>query len=197
MKHWFEHLPVPARNFVLILGGGISLLIFVALLAVVSYWIEGASAKSNAVAVIERLRGYAEVEAELEASVVRARAQLKQLAFSPQMSADQASANLQRDLRAYAKRAVLTVVGSQAMEENADEGAPGFERLAVQLSLNGSPLSLDLFLQSIYSHQPALRVESLNIVDPPDRGRRRASVVVADDKLNIRIVVAALREIDR
>lgn len=197
MKHWFEHLPVPARNLVLILGGGMSVLIFVALLEVVSYWIEGASAKSNAVAVIERLRGYAEVEAELEASVVSARSHLKSLAFSPQVSADQASANLQRDLRAYAKRAVLTVVGSQAMEENADEGAPGFERLAVQLSLNGSPLSVDLFLQSVYSHQPALRVESLSIMDPPNRSRRSASAAVPDDKLNIRIVVAALREINR
>lgn len=82
------------------------------------------------------------------------------------------------------------------MAENADEGAPGFERLAVQLSLNGSPLSVDLFLQSVYSHQPALLVESLNIVDPPNPGRRGASASVADDKLNVRIVVAALRELD-
>ena len=195
MKQWLTGLPVPARNLLLVCVGVVSLFTLWVLLAIATYWVEGSANAQKAKSVIERLRGYAEVETELELAVSGARTALRQIAYASSVSADQASANLQRDLRDYAKRAVLTVSGSQAMEEDTDESLPGFERLAVELSLNGAPLSIDLFLQRVDEHQPSLLVESLSVVKPPKRARARGNAGVAvDDKLNVRIVVSALRE---
>lgn len=188
-------LPVPARNLLLASAGICTIFGLWLLLVIVSFWVEGSSSSQAAKSVIERLRGYSEVERELEAAVTGARGELRLVAYASAISADQASANLQRDLRDYARRAVLTVAGSQAMEEDTDEALPGFERLAVELSLNGAPLSIDLFLQRVYEHQPALLVESLSVIKPPNRARTRGnSGTVADDTLNVRIVVSALRE---
>lgn len=196
MRQWLDNLPASARNLLLSILGVISIALLWLLLAIVGFWIEGVSRSSDAKSMIERLRGYAEVESELEALVSTARSELRQYALSPSISADQASANLQRDLRDYARRAALTVVGSQAMEEATNEELPGFERLAVQLNFNGPPLSIDQFLQKVATHQPALLVESMSIVKPPSRGRTRGSKSAAvDDKLNVRVVVSALREI--
>lgn len=195
MKQWLKSLPAPARNIVLVCGSMGSIFVLWLLLAIATYWVEGSSNAQDAKSVIERLRGYTEVEQELEVAVTGARSALSQVAYASSISADLASANLQRDLRDYARRAVLTVAGSQAMEEDTDESLPGFERLAVELSLNGAPLSIDLFLQRVYGHEPALLIESLNVVKPPKRARARGTArVAAEDKLNVRIVVSALRE---
>ena len=104
MKQWLTSLPAPARNLVLVCGSMGSIFVLWLLLAIATYWVEGSSSAQDAKSVIERLRGYTEVERELEVAVTGARSALMQVAYASSISADLASANLQRDLRDYARR---------------------------------------------------------------------------------------------
>lgn len=192
MRNWFSILPMPARAF---LGGTLLLLAVIVLsvlIGVLQNWSGQADLRDDYLARTERLRGYSEVEQDLKAAVLALQAKMERLAYPSSMSADLASAELQSALRSMAERALLTVAGSQALEPEVDASLEGFQRLAIELTLSGKPLSIDLFLQRIYEFEPSLSVRSLSLLKRPDRARR--DVTAASEFLSVKAVVVALRE---
>jgi len=195
MKHWFLSQPRQSRYLCMGAGSVLAALLLVILVSIISSGIQGFSSARSAVAKIERLLGYTEIESGLRESVQGTKTALWKLAYPHTVSADQSSADLQTDLRRYAQTAMMTVSGSQAMEEDVDDAYPGFETLTVQLSMTGVPMSIDAFLQRVYEHRPALLVKSISIVDAPVRSSRRRDLLQKREVLTVRIVVGALREV--
>lgn len=195
MKRWFMSQPKQSRYLCIGAGSVLAALLLMILTSIVGSGMQGFSSSRTAVAKIERLLGYTDIESGLRESVKGTKTALWELAYPHTVSADQSSADLQTDLRRYAQRAMMTVSGSQAMEEDVDDAYPGFETLTVQLSMTGVPMSIDAFLQSVYEHRPALLVKSISVVDAPVRRSRRREVSQNREVLTVRIVVGALREV--
>ena len=93
----------------------------------------------------------------------------------------------------------MVVTGSQLLpeDEGSEEEEKFFEVLSVDLSLQGTPLSLDLFLREIQLHTPKLAVSNLNLVKPRNVRQRRGAPAQNPDLLNIRMTVVGLRELRR
>ena len=142
--------------------------------------------------------GYEQIGNEFDLVLEQSILQLRELSYEIDEGA-QAGARLQQSLRSFAEESGLVVTGSQLLPENegSEEEEKFFEALSVDLSLQGTPLSLDLFLREIQLHTPKLAVSNLNLVKPRNVRQRRGAPAQNPDLLNIRMTVVGLRELRR
>lgn len=198
MKEWFFLLPREARA--LAMAGAL----FVAFISL--FWLSSMvglllSSMQEAARVepqIARLLGYEQVGNEFDLVLEQSILQLRELSYEIDEGA-QAGARLQQSLRSFAEDSGLVVTGSQLLpeDEGSEEEEKFFEVLSVDLSLQGTPLSLDLFLREIQLHTPKLAVSKLNLVKPRNVRQRRGAPAQNPDLLNIRMTVVGLRELRR
>ena len=192
LRSWFERLPRPAS--LLVTGLTASCVIFV--LVVLSYAsspiFDYALGKEQKAARISRLLGYLASESQLETSLSSTQEAHSELVYQA-MESNQAGAQMQQSLRSQAEAAGLVVTGSRlSTPGEADENAD-HSHLSVELTLRGTPESLDSFLASVLSHRPLLNVEKLLI------SARRIGVGGRNQQLDpagyleVRATVAALR----
>ena len=192
LRRWFERLPRPAS--LLVTGLTASCVIFV--LVVLSYAFspifDYALGKEQKAARISRLLGYLASESQLETSLSSTQEARSELVYQA-MESNQAGAQMQQSLRSQAEVAGLVVTGSRLSTPSETDKEAGHSRLSVDLTLRGTPESLDSFLASVLSHRPLLNVEKLLI------SARRIGVGGRNQQLDpagyleVRATVAALR----
>ncbi len=192
-KNWITRLPRQARW--LVLGSG-SLLLLCALLVLLKISVmlfSGLSQIGSTTPRIARLLGYEEASQEIGAAAEASKASLRTFAFDESVDADQRGAELQKALRQFASEAGLSIIGSQFLREVESAAPPSeaFITLGVDLTMNGPPMGLDVFLTEVYNYEPALKVVSLDLQQP--RRQQRGSVPgVNEDSVNIRTQIVAL-----
>ena len=191
LKHWIARLPQQARWLVLGSGSLLLLCILLVLLQISVTLFSGLSQITNTKPRIARLLGYEEASQEIRAAAEASRASLNIFAFDESVDADQRGAELQKALRRFASEAGLSIIGSQFVREvdSVEPPSDAFIVLGVDLTMNGPPMGLDVFLTEVYSFEPALKVVSLDLQQP----RRQQRVPgVTEDSVNIRTQIVAL-----
>ena len=102
-------------------------------------------------------------------------------------------------MRGFAEDAGLTVAGSQVAVTVPESGGEAgesetlFERLSVDLSLDGPPIALDAFLVAISQHTPALATVS---IDVQRKRRSRGDGSDTFEFLSVRLSVVALKVVE-
>lgn len=134
---------------------------------------------------IARLQGLLAREAELREASSTVSAEVLDLVYPA--TADQAavSATLQKQVREIFASAGLEVSNSQILPIQEDAG---FDRITVQVTVEGGLAGLDVALADLDRHQPLLLVESLEVW--PTRPGRQAE---AGQTLTATVQVLALR----
>ena len=198
MKEWFFLLPREARALAM---AGALFVAFISLFwlsSMVGLLLGSMREAARVEPQIARLLGYEQVGNEFDLVLEQSILQLRELSYEIDEGA-QAGARLQQSLRSFAEESGLVVTGSQLLPENegSEEEEKFFEALSVDLSLQGTPLSLDLFLREIQLHTPKLAVSNLNLVKPRNVRQRRGAPAQNPDLLNIRMTVVGLRELRR
>ena len=199
MRTWFGSLPVDAqRIFVGAISVGLILGLFMMSSAAQLWW-DRAAQTARLEQHIARLLGYEEVTEELQLASGQAFAQLKNKA---QVGSDAAvaGANLQQRLRQLAAEAQLTVTGSQLVvrvpgSEDAieDESEPSrFTTLIINLTVEGQPIAIDSFLESVASESPQLAVTYMDLQLTRRAGQRRTNKTEIKDKLSARMAILGL-----
>ena len=199
MRTWFGSLPVDAQRIVV---GAISVGLILGLYIMSSaaqLWWDRAAQTARLEQHIARLLGYEEVTEELQLASGQAFAQLKNKA---QVGSDAAvaGANLQQRLRQLAAEAQLTVTGSQLVvqvpgSEDAieDESEPSrFSTLIINLTVEGQPIAIDSFLESVASESPQLAVTYMDLQLTRRAGQRRTNKTEIKDKLSARMAILGL-----
>lgn len=199
MRTWFGSLPVDAQRIVV---GAISVGLILGLYIMSSaaqLWWDRAAQTARLEQHIARLLGYEEVTEELQLASGQAFAQLKNKA---QVGSDAAvaGANLQQRLRQLAAEAQLTVTGSQLVvqvpgSEDAieDESEPSrFTTLIINLTVEGQPIAIDSFLESVASESPQLAVTYMDLQLTRRAGQRRTNKTEIKDKLSARMAILGL-----
>ena len=199
MKIWFGNLPADAqRVFVGAISVGLILALYIMSSAAQLWW-DRAAQTARLEQRIARLSGYEEVAEELQLASGQAFAKLKDKA---QVGSDAAvaGANLQQRLRQLAAEAQLTVTGSQLVvaaldsEEGVeDESEPStFTKLTINLTVEGQPIAIDSFLESVASESPQLAVIQMDLQLTRRAGQRRTNKTEAQNKLSARMAVLGL-----
>ena len=195
MRHWFDNLPVDARRLLI---GAVSAVVLLALYVVtvsVQLWWDRSTQADRLEQRIARLLGYEEVAEELELASTKAFAQLKDKARVGSDTAV-AGANLQQRLRQMAAEAQLTVTGSQLVVEapSNDDGeeASLFTALTINLTVEGPPIALDSFLESLASESPRLAVVQMDVQLTRRAGQRRTNKTEIKNKLSARMAILGL-----
>lgn len=199
IRIWFENLPADARRvFVGVLSIG-SVLAFYLMASAAQLWWDRAAQTARFEQRIARLLGYEEVAEELQLASGRAFAQLEDKA-QVGLDAAVAGANLQQRLRQLAAEAQLTVTGSQLVvearaseDEIEDESeASSFTKLTINLTVEGQPIAIDSFLESVASESPQLAVIFMDLQLTRRAGQRRTNKTEAKDKLSARMAILGL-----
>lgn len=199
MRTWFENLPADAQKiFVGAFSVGLILALYIMSVAAQLWW-DRAAQTARLEQRIARLSGYEEVAEELQLASGQAFAKLKDKA---QVGSDAAvaGANLQQRLRQLAAEAQLTVTGSQLVvaaldsEEGVeDESEPStFTKLTINLTVEGQPIAIDSFLESVASESPQLAVIQMDLQLTRRAGQRRTNKTEAQNKLSARMAVLGL-----
>lgn len=199
MRTWFENLPADAQKiFVGAFSVGLILALYIMSVAAQLWW-DRAAQTARLEQRIARLSGYEEVAEELRLASGQAFAKLKDKA---QVGSDAAvaGANLQQRLRQLAAEAQLTVTGSQLVvaaldsEEGVeDESEPStFTKLTINLTVEGQPIAIDSFLESVASESPQLAVIQMDLQLTRRAGQRRTNKTEAQNKLSARMAVLGL-----
>ena len=198
IKEWFFLLPREARALAVAGAVFIAFIFLFWLSSVVGLLLGSMREAARVEPQIARLLGYEQVGNEFDLVLEQSILQLRELSYEIDEGA-QAGARLQQSLRSFAEESGLVVTGSQllAEDEGSEEEEKFFEVLSVDLSLQGTPLSLDLFLREIQLHTPKLAVSNLNLVKPRNVRQRRGAPAQNPDLLNIRMTVVGLRELRR
>ena len=193
LKNWVARLPQQARWLVLSSGSLLLLCVLLVLLQISVTLFSGLSQITNTKPRIAKLLGYEEASQEIRAAAEASNAALSIFAFDDSVDADQRGAELQKALRRFASEAGLSIIGSQFVREvdSVEPPSDAFITLGVDLTMNGPPLGLDVFLTEVYNFEPALKVVSLDLQQP--RRQQRGSVPgVNEDGVNIRTQIVAL-----
>ena len=192
LLRWLERLPRPASLLVIGFTASCGIFGLVLLSYLSSPIFDYALGKEQKTARISRLLGYLASESQLESTFSLTQAAHSELAYQA-MESNQAGAQMQQSLRSQAEVAGLVVTGSRLSTPNeADEDA-GHSRLSVELTLHGTPESLDSFLASALSHRPLLNVEKLLISARKIGVGGRNQQLDPTGYLEVRATVAALR----
>ena len=193
LKNWVARLPQQARWLVLSSGSLLLLCVLLVLMQISVTLFSGLSQITNTKPRIAKLLGYEEASQEIRAAAEASNAALSIFAFDDSVDADQRGAELQKALRRFASEAGLSIIGSQFVREvdSVEPPSDAFITLGVDLTMNGPPLGLDVFLTEVYNFEPALKVVSLDLQQP--RRQQRGSVPgVNEDGVNIRTQIVAL-----
>ena len=199
IRVWFENLPADARRvFVGVLSIG-SVLALYLMASAAQLWWDRAAQTARFEQRIARLLGYDEVAEELQLASGRAFAQLEDKA-QVGLDAAVAGANLQQRLRQLAAEAQLTVTGSQLVvealaseDEIEDESeASPFTKLTINLTVEGQPIAIDSFLESVASESPQLAVTFMDLQLTRRAGQRRTNKTEIKDKLSARMAILGL-----
>jgi len=198
MKAWFMSLPLEARSLV---GATVSLLclsLTLVFFQLIETLVTTAGSVYRQQPLVSRLLGYEAAADQLEETARRAEAQTGTLIFSGGDDGLQSGATLQQVLREFAQDAGLVVSGSQlnvyALEGlEADESSTDeFVVIAVSLAMEGPPLALDAFLESVKLHEPKLAATALDIQRPRQRRNRTGDNKYEPDQMMIRLNVTGL-----
>ena len=199
MRTWFENLPADAQKiFVGASSVGLILALYIMSVAAQLWW-DRAAQTARLEQRIARLSGYQEVAEELQLASGRAFAQLEDKA-QVGSNAAVAGANLQQRLRQLAAEAQLTVTGSQLVvevpvsEDGIDEESQpsSFTTLTINLTVEGQPIAIDSFLESVASESPRLAVTSMDLQLPRKAGQRRGNKTDIKNKLSARMAILGL-----
>lgn len=175
MKAWFFSLPTEARSLVAIMGAAICLVLILCVVQIAGTLVTSATSVSRQQPIISRLLGYEVAADSLKEAARLAEAQAGEVIFLGEAEASQSGAALQQILREFAQEAGLVVSGSQLavydLEQPEDEEPllETFVAMTVSLSMEGPPMALDAFLESIRLHEPRITATSLDIQRPRQR----------------------------
>ncbi|MCV6621145.1 MAG: type II secretion system protein GspM [Cellvibrionaceae bacterium] len=133
--------------------------------------------------LMARLVGVESMAAELVEANTATAADIKRYAFTGQSSADAASAALQQKVRGIAMEQGFTVSGSQIL---ASTEGDSFQRLSINMTLNGPMTSLVLLLESFSLLEPAVVISNAQL--SPARSRNKN-----EQRVNVRLTLTALR----
>jgi len=198
MRAWFISLPVEARALV---GATIALVCLALILAffqIIEMLVASAGSVYRQQPLVSRLLGYEAAADQLEETARLAEAQTGTLIFSGGEDGLQSGAALQQVLREFAQDAGLVVSGSQlnvyALERPEDDepSTDEFFVIAVSLAMEGPPLALDAFLESVRLHEPKLATTALDIQRPRQRRDRTGDNKYEPDQMMIRLNVTGL-----
>lgn len=198
MRAWFISLPLEARSLVAAIFSFVCLVLILAFFQIIETLVTSAGSVYRQQPLVSRLMGYEAAADELKETARLAEAQTGTLIFSGGEEGLQSGAVLQQTLREFAQDAGLVVSGSQlnvyALERNEDDelSTDEFFVIAVSLAMEGPPLALDAFLESVKLHEPQLATTALDIQRPRQRRNRTGDNKPEPDQMMIRLSVTGL-----
>ncbi|MAT91726.1 MAG: hypothetical protein CME59_03925 [Halioglobus sp.] len=166
-------LPRKADRSTVVVGVSLTLLALVFLYIVLLFWSMRQDFASEIDAVAPRtarLLGMLESYQSLQAASGAAGEMLRDVAYPAGRDSASVAAALQQDVRALMRDAGLTVTGSQIL---ATRQAEGYERLTLDISVEGNIDALDSALAELEGMRPLIFVESLKV--KPERMRSSRS----------------------
>ena len=166
-------LPLQADRSTIVVGVSLTLVALVFLYVLLLIWSmrQEFAAEIDAVAPhTARLLGMLESYQSLQAASGVAGEMLRDVAYPAGRDSASVAAALQQDVRALMRDAGLTVTGSQIL---ATRRAEGYDRLTLDLSVEGNIDALDTALAELELMRPLLFVESLKV--KPERMRSSRS----------------------
>lgn len=132
--------------------------------------------------LMARLVGIEKAEAQLLAANDQAESDIQRFVFPDQGGADVAAAALQQKVRNLAVEQGFTVSGSQILPSSEGDG---FQRLSINMTLNGPMSSLVGMLDSFALLEPTVAISTAQL----SPGRSRSN----EQRVNMRITLQALR----